>query len=281
MEETKTVLLFDIDGTLTAPRELICDTMSQALSDLNIPFHVAAGSNMDLVEPQLLKPLYEHGFRKDFHAFVNNGSAHFGCAFSKAYELKPLGAFDFEAHLGSADFEFLMAELGNAMKLPEFALPALVNVMGDQVKHRGSMVNFSPSGRPNAGVLNDAALKNRKAFVTFDKANSYRNKLVDFLESRLGRLMNEKHLKIMLGGETSFDIVIHGQDKTAPVRWLLEKGVEEIVFIGDALFPGGNDSVVQDFVDSWNKDKKCPVVTISVESWQETLSVLRSRDWIK
>ncbi len=280
MDTPDTVLLFDIDGTLTDPREPLVRTMSDALGNLSVPFHVAAGSNMDLVEPQFLELLYEHGFRKDFHAFVNNGSTHYFCPFSDSYKLELVEAFDFEKHLGTDDFNWLMSELAAAMELPEFALGEGVQVMGDQVKSRGSMVNFSPSGRPAAGVLSEEALANRKAFVAFDKANLYRAKLVDFLKSKVARLIDEKDLKIMLGGETSFDIVIDGQDKTASVRWCLERGFKNIVFVGDALFPGGNDSVITDWISKWSGEGTCPVEAIQVDGWKDTLCKLEARGWL-
>ncbi len=38
-----------------------------------------------------------------------------------------------------------------------------------------------------------------------------------------------------LGGQTSFDIGIEGEDKTKPIRQLIAAGYKNIVFIGDAL----------------------------------------------
>ncbi len=275
MDTNTTVLLFDIDGTLTDPRELLGEEMAQALGNLKVPFHVAAGSNLDLVEPQFLKPLESFGFRKNFHGFVNNGSAHYLCNFSDGYQLEPMGSFDFEEHLGKAEFDHLMSELLGAMQRDEFRLPDTVKVMGEQVKNRDSMVNFSPSGRPAAGVLSEAALANRKAFVEFDKSEDYRKKLIAYMEAKFESLIREKQLRIMLGGETSFDIVVEGQDKTAPLRWLLDGGVERIVFMGDALFPGGNDSVIQDWVDRWTGEGECPVEAVMVDGWKDTLEKLR------
>jgi hypothetical protein len=87
-------------------------------------------------------------------------------------------------------------------------------------------------------------------------------------------LINRKQLHITLGGQTSFDIGIIGQDKTKPVRTLLDDGFEKVIFIGDALFEGGNDGAIIDYIRSWPSELKCPVEAIQVNSWRETLEIL-------
>ena len=47
-----------------------------------------------------------------------------------------------------------------------------------------------------------------------------------------------------LGGATSIDVTKHGIDKAYGIRKLrdvLHIAIEEMIFIGDAVFPGGND----------------------------------------
>ena len=49
---------------------------------------------------------------------------------------------------------------------------------------------------------------------------------------------------VRLGGTTSIDVTKPGIDKAYGIRKLrdtLEVPIEEMIFIGDALFPGGND----------------------------------------
>lgn len=280
MIQKKTVLLFDIDGTLTPPRRGLPEAMAQALDQLNVPFHVAAGSDLALVEPQFLKPLWESGFRRDFEAFVNNGAAHYACNFSQGYSLDPVTSFDFKQHLGEEDFKLLLDEIQAVLKHPDYALDPPIDVIGRQLKDRGSMVNFTPIGRPDGHALSDEAIANREAFVEFDRSTDFRRRVVDRLSSRLSRLIEEKNLRIMLGGETSFDIVIKGRDKTFPVRKLMERGCERIVFIGDALFPGGNDSVILDFIREWKDSTPCPLEAIRVGGWEETLKHFKDNGWI-
>jgi hypothetical protein len=55
-------------------------------------------------------------------------------------------------------------------------------------------------------------------------------------------------LSIKMGGSTSIDITREGIDKAYGMRRLCEQagiGFEDILFLGDAVFPGGNDDPVR------------------------------------
>ena len=160
-------------------------------------------------------------------------------------------------------------------------MPASIKVTGEQIIERGSMVNFAPIGRPGRVQLTKTDLSNRGNFVDFDRAKNYRAGVLKYLETELADLTKVKKLKFMFGGQTSFDIVIKGMDKTNPIKILLKRGYGRIVFLGDALFKGGNDSVVMDFINEWDGPKPCPVVAIKVESWRNTIDQFRANGWLK
>jgi hypothetical protein len=51
------------------------------------------------------------------------------------------------------------------------------------------------------------------------------------------------------GGSTSIDVTRHGINKAYGIRKLSEHlaiPIEEMLYVGDALFPGGNDEVVKE-----------------------------------
>lgn len=272
-------LLMDIDGTLTAPRAPLGEQMALALGKLTVPFHVAAGSHRELVEPQFLKPLHDFGFRRDFEAFLNNGASHYHCPFSDRFAVEEKDEFHFQRHLGEADYASLVATLERALAEAEFRLPPQVCVIGEQIVDRVSMLNFCPIGRP-AGALTARARRNRDEFAAFDRASGYRRKMLSYLERELKDTMGSKGLLIMYGGQTSFDLVIDGQDKTKGVRTLLSMGARRVVFIGDALYEGGNDSVIIRFIEQWRGSSPCPLTAVPVESWQDTIEKLRDHGWL-
>jgi hydroxymethylpyrimidine pyrophosphatase-like HAD family hydrolase len=72
---------------------------------------------------------------------------------------------------------------------------------------------------------------------------------------------------VRLGGATSIDVTKHGIDKGYGVRKLrdvLHVSIEQMVFVGDALFPGGNDYPA----------KEAGVLSIGVQDPQETKRVI-------
>ena len=72
-----------------------------------------------------------------------------------------------------------------------------------------------------------------------------------------------------LGGATSIDITKPGIDKAygiSKLRDILGIAIEEMIFVGDALFPGGNDYPA----------KEAGVVSIRVRDPDETKRVIEA-----
>ncbi len=137
------------------------------------------------------------------------------------------------------------------------------------------MLNLAPIGRPRGGTLAEEAQKNRDKFVEFDLQTGYRSRCLRYLRAELAPISAAKNLVVTYGGQTSFDIVIRGRDKTSAVRMLLDAGYAEVFYFGDALFDGGNDAAVLDMIKEW-ANGPCPVKAVRVDSCEETLDRLRS-----
>ncbi|HST20306.1 MAG TPA: hypothetical protein VLR90_04280 [Blastocatellia bacterium] len=274
----KTALLFDIDNTLTPPRQPLQQSMVEILKRLVIPFHVAAGSHIELLRDQFFEPLYEFGFRKQFDAFISNGGVHYYCDYSKEMSLEMVSAFDIRDHLGKAHYDLLMEVLGKAREMPEFQLPPSFEVMGETITYRGSMINFVPIGRIEG--YSAEYHRSRDNFVVFDHATGYRSKMMDHLKRELSFLIESHQLTISLGGQTSFDINIATKDKGHAVWTLLNNGVDKIVFLGDALFEGGNDAPIRKIAENWPSTDQCPLEAIQVSNWDDTIEKLHAMKFI-
>jgi phosphomannomutase len=274
-------LVMDIDGTLTPPRQPMHKEMADALARLRPAFFLAAGSDLPLVKNQFFDPLKKFKFRGSVEAFINNGASQYHCDYSQGYSISLLRKFDIKKHIGTRNYSKLLQVLKDTLQKKEFALPASIKVTGKQIIERGSMVNFAPIGRPTHVNLTKTDLLNRKNFVDFDRKRNYRGEILNHLDTQLADIIEEKKLKFMFGGQTSFDIVVKGMDKTNPITILLKRGYRRIVFLGDALFKGGNDSVVMDFIREWDGPRPCPVVAIKVESWQNTIDQFRANGWLE
>src|SRR5258708_2059637 len=138
--------------------------------------------------------------------------------------------------LGGSGLEAMMKIGQEALALPEFRVTALMRVIGDTIIERGAMVNVAPIGRPNK-KLDDDDHKNRDLFHEYDLRTGYRRRFMAHLTRELSE-MAASGLFISLGGETSFDLVIEGNDKSFPLQTLLDEGFDRVWYIGDALFPG-------------------------------------------
>lgn len=103
---------------------------------------------------------------------------------------------------------------------------------GPQIEDRGSQITFSALGQ-------QAPLDAKKAW---DPAIVKRKALQATLHAAL------PDLSINVGGSTSIDITRKGIDKAYGMRRLSEVsriGQDEMLFFGDAIYPGGNDDPVR------------------------------------
>jgi hypothetical protein len=141
------------------------------------------------------------------------------------------------------------------------------------------MVNCSPIGRPLQELAE--AQRNRAMFVEFDRKTGYRARAMEYLKARLARLIDQRGLSITLGGQTSFDIGVIGQDKTKAVTTLLSCGADRVVFFGDALFDGGNDAAIRVLAENRPSNGATQVEAIQVESWLDTMAKLREMGFVQ
>jgi hypothetical protein len=268
----KAAIVFDIDNTLTPPREALGEDMARRLGQLKWPFALAAGSDRELLMSQFFEPLHGYGYRGEFDAFLCNGASRFRC--SVGQELKVVGTdeFSLRAHLGDVAFAALKELLGELLMDRRFALPASLDVLGERIVDRGAMINLAPSGRLK-GALSGAERQSRDRFVTFDLETSYRARFLPVLRETIDSRLPGNDLQLTLGGQTSFDIVVRGRDKSFAVRSLLNEGMNRVTYVGDALFPGGNDAAVRDFVTAW-PGGNCPVEVIQVNDHRETAALM-------
>jgi hypothetical protein len=254
--------------------------MAEVLKSLELPFYLVAGSDLPLIKDQFIKPLHAFGFRKIIDAFLCNGATRYCLKFSHTVSIETMRDFDIRNYMGEDNFTFMLSAIKHTLSMKEFQLPSPMVILGDQIVFRHSMVNVAPIGRPE-GRLAEEAYKNRDAFVEYDEKTGYRRRMMDHLNNELARLRMEKKLFISLGGQTSFDIVIEGNDKSYAIDILLKEGYEKLIFMGDALFEGGNDEAILHYINRWPKDTLCPVQAIQVNGWRETMSYLHKMGFIK
>ncbi|MEO8268201.1 MAG: HAD-IIB family hydrolase, partial [Aureliella sp.] len=101
-------------------------------------------------------------------------------------------------------------------------------VWGEQIEDRGSQITFS-------GLGQQAPIEEKEKW---DQDFSKRREI----KAVLSKLIPE--FSVNLGGTTSIDVTKLGIDKAYGIRKLRDTlgiAVSDMIFIGDAIFPGGND----------------------------------------
>ncbi len=99
---------------------------------------------------------------------------------------------------------------------------------GDTIEDRGSQITYSALGQ-------HAPIEEKKKW---DPDFSKRKKIKGFLDQLL------PEFSVRLGGATSIDVTKPGIDKAYGIRKLRDMlgiAIDDMIYVGDALFPGGND----------------------------------------
>ncbi|KAG8861498.1 Phosphomannomutase [Tulasnella sp. 330] len=216
---SKKLVLFDVDNTLSLPRQAITDDMLQLLKDLKKKFVIGfvGGSDLVKISEQLSVP----GTKAvDFfdYGFAENGLI--------AYKLgKELPSQSFIKHLGEAEYK----------KMVNFILHYLADLdvpikRGTFVEFRNGMINVSPIGR-------NATITERNEYQKYDLEHGIRAAFVKVLQEKFA----EYDLTYSIGGQISFDIFPRGWDKTYALKHVEDERFEEIHFVGDKTYKGGND----------------------------------------
>ena len=228
-----TIVLIDIDGTLTEPRRKIGPTMIEVLIELSGVSHIGlvTGSPVSLIEEQLA-PFFEQApssVTENIDLLPCNGTQHY---YWDASENKIMlsSSVSMRNEIGETSFQKLLAEvqLGQLKFATKIAPIHNLPMCGNFVDYRGSLLNWCPIGRC-------ADFDDRNLFIEADTQHNIRTGLKVGLELAMADV---KGIVIKYGGQTSFDIFPTGWDKTFCLRHYNDPSVW---FVGDSCTPGGND----------------------------------------
>ena len=107
----------------------------------------------------------------------------------------------------------------------------------DIVENRGCQVAFSLIGHH----------ENQDAKDAFDPDHAKRKKLLKDLREDVNELRNRHNVDVYIGGTTNLDFIEKGKNKGYNIaEFIRDLGwkKEDCIYIGDALFPSGNDETV-------------------------------------
>lgn len=176
-----TLVLFDIDGTLTPARQSMAKEMLDCLTRLQEKVTVAVVGGSD--RNKQIEQLGEEAVNEMDYAFAENGVV----AFKKGVQFH-----------SSSIKEFLGEE--KLQELIDFCLRYIADLRipmkrGTFIEFRTGMLNVSPIGR-------NCSMDERREFFEYDKTAGIRTKMVKELEKRF----KDFNLHFSIGGQISLDI---------------------------------------------------------------------------
>lgn len=208
------IALFDVDGTLTAPRLPATPELLSFLKELRgkVVIGMVGGSDLKKQREQL-----GEGVLDMFdYTFSENGLV--------AYKGKELiEEASIVSHLGEERLQRLINFV--LRYVAELDIPVK---RGTFIEFRKGMLNVSPIGR-------NCSQQERCDFEVYDKEAKVREQFVAVLQKEFA----DYNLTYSIGGQISFDVFPAGWDKTYALRFVEQ--FKDIHFFGDKTYPGGND----------------------------------------
>ncbi|MDQ2932845.1 MAG: HAD-IIB family hydrolase [bacterium] len=220
-ENSKQLIIFDKDGTLTPSK----GPMDQEMADLFMKLlekkkvAVISGSGFPLFENQVLKML-PFGSKNLSNLYILPASG------TKLFTWKGTWQAEYSEQLSEIEKKKVISSLQAALKQADFVQPQ--KMYGQLIEDRDSQITFSALGQ-------EAPLAPKEAW---DPKQEIRKKIITFLQPRI------PEFDVRIGGTTSIDITKKGVNKAYGIRKLeafLKLQAESILFVGDALYYGGND----------------------------------------
>jgi phosphomannomutase len=227
--QNKKLVVFDLDGTLTETKSNLAPDMARELAALLAQKKVAVIGGGTYKQ-----------FRKQFVAELDAPKSLLANLF-----LFPTTATSFYRYnkgwknvyanpLSKAQKQKVRQAVKNVFKEISYVPPK--KIYGKTLEDRGSQMSYSFLGQDVVARLGPKGVRLKEEWTK--KNTPLKLKVADMLQKRL------PELEVHAAGFTTVDITRKGIDKAYGV-WQIEKqlhvSIKAMVFVGDALFLGGND----------------------------------------
>jgi HAD superfamily hydrolase (TIGR01484 family) len=204
--------LFDVDGTLTEPRQHIDPEIEEIIMEWILSgdkkVYLVTGSDVSKTSEQLGEDFMDAClgvFTCSGNVFRQNDQIIYSNVFDPSDEF----ITDLELYLDNSQWR---------------------SKKGNHIERRPGMINFSTVGR-------NANKNMRQAYARWDKTSLEREDIVAYIKE------SYPELEVSIGGSISVDIYPKGKNKGQVVEKLRELHGDdvEMIFVGDKNIPGGND----------------------------------------
>lgn len=249
----RSVIAFDLDGTLAASKSPITDHMSELLGQLLEKYQVCvmSGGKFEQFEKQLLDNLKVTPAQlKRLHIMPTCGTRYYQFKKGKWHKI-------YSEDLAHDEKQKIIKALKLGAKTLGYESK---KTFGDVIEDRGSQISWSALGQDVVDHLGDEGVRLKEEW---DPTHEKKRKLRD----HVAKLIPE--FEVRMGGSSTIDVTKKGIDKAYGIRKLLDMlGIkkQDIFFLGDRLTEGGNDYPV----------KAMGVDCMEVSHWQETALIIEA-----
>ncbi len=220
----KKLFVFDLDGTLAESKAALSDEVAELLYELLGIMKVAviSGGSWHQFEDQLLAD-FPTGERLENLSLLPTCGTQFYGYLGHWYKV-------YSEDLSPVQRRKIVAALKRALEESGIKVD---HVWGEAIEDRGSQITLSVLGQ-------EAPLSEKRAW---DPDFAKRERITAILRPLL------PSFAINMGGTTSIDVTKLGIDKAYGIHKLHDQlgiSLTQMLFAGDAIFPGGNDYPVQE-----------------------------------
>lgn len=249
----KKLIVFDLDDTLAQSKTPMDAEMADLVKQLleKKKMAVIGGGKYEIFKWQFISQLkFPKSLFKNLSLFPTCGTAYYN--YNSGWK-------NVYAHNLSKEektqvrkvFEQVYKEIG--YKHPK-------KVYGVILEDRKSQMSFSPLGQEVVTVLGKRGLKMKEEWRR--KYDPIRHQIAKLAAKYL------PNLEVRVGGITTIDVTMQGIDKAYGVKQMekyLKIKIKDMIYIGDSIFPGGNDYAVL----------KTGIDYIKIKSPEETKKIIR------
>ena len=219
----KKLIVFDLDGTLAPSKSALAPQTAALLHDLLgiVKVAVISGGAWTQFQKQLLTDLPRGSLLANLSLLPTCGT--------KFFQYKGKWTELYSEDLTAEQRKKIIDSLNKASAEAGFHAG---KIWGTVIDDRGSQVTFSALGQ-------QAPLAEKERW---DPDFAKRKKIAAILKNLI------PEFSVRMGGATSIDVTKPGIDKAygiGKLKDILHLPLQEMIYIGDALFPGGNDYPAQ------------------------------------
>jgi hypothetical protein len=234
----KKLIVFDLDGTLTRTKSNLESDMSRSLNALLKEKRVAVigGGTYAQFEKQFVARLRcSSSLLSRLFLFPTTATSfyHYRNGWKKVYSFE----------LSKRERESIKKAFQDVLQDIRYVPPE--KVYGKVIEDRRTQVTFSALGQDVVAMLGKKGVLLKEKWTRENTP----------IKLRIARMMQERltKLEVHAAGFTSIDVTRKGIDKEYGIRQIekhVKIPIKDMLFVGDAIFPGGNDyAVVRSGVD--------------------------------